>query len=56
MSIVIIIICILQLVATLILLGFHLYISCCLDVTTLMFMESDVSSTKKDKLSIDDRM
>lgn len=41
MEIAIIAICGIQLVATLVLLSFHCYISCCLDVTTLMFIESE---------------
>lgn len=35
------ILCILQFLATVILLGFHCYISCCLDLTTIAFIQSD---------------
>lgn len=44
MDIVIIIICFLQLVATGALLSFHCYISCCLDLTTIAFYQSDTAS------------
>jgi hypothetical protein len=46
MAIVIIIICVLQLIATGALLGFHCYISCCLDLTTIAFYQSDTHSSK----------
>lgn len=35
------VICFLQLLATSILLGFHCYISCCLDLTTIAFYQSE---------------
>lgn len=34
-------ICFIQLLATGILLGFHCYISCCLDLTTIQFYQSE---------------
>lgn len=51
MSIVIIIICALQLIATGALLGFHCYISCCLDLTTIAFYQSDTDSKKSSHVS-----
>jgi hypothetical protein len=44
MAIAIIIFCILQLLATGGLLGFHCYISLCLDLTTIAFYESESKS------------
>jgi hypothetical protein len=46
MCLVMIAICFLQLVATMALLGFHFYISCCLDLTTIAFYQSDTDSKK----------
>ena len=37
------------------LLGFHCYISCCLDVTTLMFIESDLNSNGE-KMETEERL
>ena len=46
MAIAILALCFLQFVATMALLGFHCYISCCLDLTTIAFYQSDTDSKK----------
>lgn len=46
MCIAIIAICFLQLIATMALLGFHCYISCCLDLTTIAFYQSTTNKSE----------
>lgn len=46
MSIAIIVICGAQLIATVSLLAFHCYISCCLDLTTIAFIQTETSSSQ----------
>lgn len=46
MAIAILVLCFLQLVATAALMGFHCYISCCLDLTTIAFYQSETESKR----------